>query len=80
MDNGSVDLLCEESRLAFVLARDGHDAAVAFARQLITIYLATTRAYKKKPGGKKHPYRQGYVESAMSARYILRHGFLSGEA
>lgn len=72
------NLLCEEQRLRFVMNRDGKVAAVAFAKQMIKQYRSTCHfVFKKKLKSKNHPYRFSYLESAMSARHLLRNGFFN---
>lgn len=68
--------LYEIDRLKLYLNRDGIEEALGAARRMIRIYLSTTKAYRTKPGGRKHPYRYGYLESAYSARYIIRNKLL----
>lgn len=73
------NILCEMPRLKFYLDRDGLDAANRAAKKIIKVYLATCKSYRKKHGvkaGNKHPYRYAYLESAYSARYILRNKLL----
>ena len=66
----------EKERLQFVMQRDGVDAAMAFARQMIKQYRDTCHfVFKKKLKSKNNPYRFSYLESAMSARYLLRSDF-----
>ena len=73
-----IDILYELPRINFIVERDGFESAVNFAKQTVKMYVATVRAYKKKPGGFNHPFRYGYTESAVSARHILRNQRLIG--
>jgi hypothetical protein len=74
------NIVCEADRLKFYLNRDGEYIALKAANQIIKLYLANCRSYRKKYGaiaGNKHPYRYGYIESAYSVRYLLRNKFLT---
>ena len=66
----------EFDRIKFIALRDGKQAAIDQAKQIIKVYLATVRHQKKNLRTKNHPYRSGYVESAYSARYILQSGLI----
>ena len=73
------NVMYELDRLKFYLNRDGVDAARLAAKQIIKVYLATCKSYRNKHGakaGNKHPYRYGCLESAYSARFILRNNVL----
>lgn len=71
--------LAELNRIKFVFKRDGDISAKAFAKQIILCYLASVRYWKTKPGGRKHPYRGSYIESAISCRYLLKNWELISE-
>lgn len=68
--------LDELDRLSFILNRDGIEQAKEYARILIKIYLEASLRTRQKFKTKKYPYRFAYLESAYSARYILRHNIL----
>lgn len=74
------DILCEQDRLYFILDRDGLEAAVKFARDLINIYLIASLNSRIKFRTRKYPYRFKYIESAYSARYILNNNLLQLKA
>ena len=70
------DPLYEERRLIFILCRDGLEEAKIFAHYLITIYLTASLKTRQKYHTRSYPCRYSYIESAFSARYLLRNGFL----
>jgi hypothetical protein len=61
----------ELERLEFYRRRDGIDGAVAAAKQMRKVYLAACKALRAKYG-RNFPFRRGYIESAYSARHLLR--------
>lgn len=66
----------EEDRLTFILHRDGLEAAQLKARELIKIYLTASLSTRQKFHTRSYSYRHPYLESAYSARHILRTKFL----
>ena len=66
-----MDKLYEQDRFNFVLQRDGLEAALAFARQCMRLYLRANTTSKRRYG-KRTTYRKSYLESAFSFRYLSR--------
>jgi len=71
------DLECELSRYDFYRNRDGRESASVSMRAIKTNYLAVLRNMYTKPGGRKHPYRYGYIETCASIRYLMRRGVIA---
>jgi hypothetical protein len=61
----------EAQRLEFYRQRDGVDGAVSAATQMIKVYRAACKSLRAKYG-RNFPFRRGYIESAYSARHLLR--------
>lgn len=68
--------LYEKERLTFILNRDGLDEAINFAKGLIKTYLKASLTSRTKFRTRNYPYRRSYIESAYSARYILRNNLI----
>jgi hypothetical protein len=64
--------LYELNRYRFVESRDGVDAAKAFARRCIKIYLGSLKS-KRARYGRHFDLRREHLEGAYSFRFILRH-------
>jgi hypothetical protein len=64
--------LYEVQRLTFYLERDGLEAAKAKALELKQIYLKASLTTRIKYHTRSYPFRYSYIESAYSARHILR--------
>lgn len=60
-------VLTELRRFSFVAKRDGHDKAIAWARQMRKVYAAAARAR-----GRRDEYRKMYALSAWSLRWLSR--------
>jgi hypothetical protein len=65
----------ESSRLKFLIDRDGFEAAIATARTLKKVYLASSLAHRTKFKSKNHSYRFKQVEAAYSLRTLIK-GYL----
>ena len=76
MNYNKFNPMYEEDRLVFILHRDGLEEAVNVAKQLIKIYLKASLASRQKYRTRNYPYRHPYLESAFSARHLLRTNFL----
>ena len=72
------DPLYELNRLTFITHRDGIEKAKIFTKGLIKIYLSASLSSRQKFHTRNYPYRQSYIESAYSARHILRSDLLQG--
>lgn len=70
------NLSAEVGRLNLVRYRDGDAAARDFAKFLIKVYLGASLNTRNKFRHRKHPYRFIWIEGAMSARHLLRTGFV----
>jgi hypothetical protein len=67
-----MDLVYELDRIIFIINRDGPDEGKKFAKRITKIYLDTCKGFRKKFHSRYHPMRYAYIQSAWSARYILR--------
>jgi hypothetical protein len=66
----------EESRLTFILQRDGLEAARITAKNLKKTYLEASLKSRQKFKTRHSTYRYSYLESAYSIRHLLRTNFL----
>lgn len=62
----------EVARFSFVRQRDGKEAALAFARRNVGIYLAAIRANRKKQKTTRPALRFEMLQAAYSFRHIVR--------
>ena len=73
---GKLNPMNEEDRLTHILHSEGLEAAVATAKKLKKLYLEASLKTRVKFHTRTYPYRFDYIESAYSARHILRTKFL----
>lgn len=62
----------EVARFSFVRQRDGKQAALAFAKRNVRIYLAAIKDARKKQKTKRPALRKEMLQAAYSFRHIVR--------
>ena len=73
---GSLNPNAEVDRLTFILHQEVLEAAIATAKSYVKLYLVASLKSRQKFNTRSYPYRFSYVESAYSARHLLRTKYL----
>ncbi len=60
----------EQTRLSFLIQRDGIDSEKAWCRRTIHTYLQEIREYRVMKGG-RHPYQRQIVTSLLQFRTFI---------